>query len=400
MGLIKALTGSVSSVVGDQFKEYVTLPAVDGRALVIRGQVNHGDANPGATDGIISNGSKIVIPEGYAMMIVENGAIKEFSAEAGEFVWDTSAEPSVFEGGFFKGIGDSIKKIGSRITYGGQTAQDQRVYYINFMNIMNNPFGSQQPITIHDPVYESVEITYNGEYSFKVADPTLLISKVLGSNPKDVVTADDVVGGQLKTQFSSNVGTAISNLMVQNDISFNEVQGYRNKIVEIMNDLLDESWGQQYGLEILDVALNINASEESREIIREMDKEIASTRRMAKTYSDNMAGAMAAATGESMKSAAANPNGSMMGFMGANMAGQYGASAMGAFVNPEQAAAEVEKAAKKNPDDVVLEQAVPVKAVETEEVTEEAAPAAAKFCTECGAPVTGKFCGQCGAEIK
>ena len=136
MGLIKAITDSASQVVGDQFKEFVTMPQVDDRALVIRGTVNHGDANKGATEGIISNGSKIAVPEGYAMMIIENGAIKEFSAEAGEFIWDTSSEPSVFEGGFFKGIGDSIKRIGDRITYGGQPAKDQRVYYINIKKVI------------------------------------------------------------------------------------------------------------------------------------------------------------------------------------------------------------------------------------------------------------------------
>ena len=91
MGLINAATGSISNVVGDQFKEFVTCPSSDKNVLVQRGLVQHGDANTNPTDGVISNGSKIVVPSGYAMMIIDNGAIKEFTAEPGEFIWDTSS---------------------------------------------------------------------------------------------------------------------------------------------------------------------------------------------------------------------------------------------------------------------------------------------------------------------
>jgi membrane protease subunit (stomatin/prohibitin family) len=353
MGLIKAVTDSASQVVGDQFKEFVTMPQVDDRALVIRGIVNHGDANKGATEGIISNGSKIAVPEGYAMMIIENGAIKEFSAEAGEFIWDTSSEPSVFEGGFFKGIGDSIKRIGDRITYGGQPAKDQRVYYINIKKVMNNHFGSQQPVTIQDPIYESIEITFNGDYSFKVVDPTVLVAEVIGGNASDIVTADEVVGGQLKTQFSSNVSTCISNLLIQNNISFNAVQGYKNEVVNVMNTLLDESWTKQYGLTILDVALNINASEESKQIIRNIDSQIA----MGQAYAANPNGMMAAATGTAMQNAASNPNGAMNGFVGLNMAQGVGGNAINAA---NQAPAQsMPQGSIPNPGEVSINQTTP-----------------------------------------
>ena len=156
MGLISAAVGSVSSGLGDQFKEFVTCPTSDASVLVVRGQVNHGDGNKNPTAGVISNGSKIVVPSGYAMMIIDNGAIKEFTAEPGEFIWDSSSEPSIFEGGFFKGIGESIKTIGSRITYGGQAARDQRVYYVNLLNITGNKFGSPNTEPIFDPMYGSI----------------------------------------------------------------------------------------------------------------------------------------------------------------------------------------------------------------------------------------------------
>lgn len=393
MGLINAATGSVSSVIGDQFKEYVTCPVEDRNVLVARGVVNHGSGNSNPTEGIISNGSKIVVPQGFAMMIVDNGAIKEFSAEPGEYIWDTSSEPSVFEGGFVKGITDSIKRIGDRITYGGQPAKDQRVYYINLLTITENKFGSPNPETVFDPVYGSVEITFNGMYSFKVVDPTVLVANLIGANAKDVITVEDVVSGQLKMTFISNVSVCISKLMTESQpqISFNMVQTKKNEICSVMNDLLDESWKNQYGLEIQDVTIVINASEESKKIIREMDADIAKTTRMANVYSQNMTGAMAAATGEAMKTAAGNENGAMMGVMGMNMAQNFGGSAM----QTAQGIPDAPAPAKPQSEPYDLAAAMGMNNNQTPANNGEA-----KFCTNCGAPVNGKFCSQCGTQIQ
>lgn len=392
MGLLKATTNSISQVVGDQFKEFITPATTDKSVLVQKGVVNHGVGNTNPTEGIITNGSKIVIPEGYAMMIVDNGAIKEFSAEAGEFIWDQSSEPSIFEGGFFNGIGESIKRIGNRITFGGQTAHDQRVYYVNLLNITGNKFGSTNTETIFDPVYGSVEITFFGEYSFKVVDPTILITNVLGSMPKDEVTVDEVVGGQLKMEFTSNVSTCIADLMTTNNISFNTVQKYKNEVVKVMNNLLDESWIKQYGLEIQDMALNINASDESKAIIREVDAEISREKRRGDMYAANPSGMMAAATADAMVNASKNENGAMMGFMGMNMGQNVGASVMSEAANmtPTQNTANVSS------EEVVMS------SVQTPEKTEEAQKEETnipKFCGDCGTPVTGKFCSSCGKQL-
>ena len=401
MGLISAAVGSVSSGLGDQFKEFVTCPTSDASVLVVRGEVNHGDGNKNPTAGVISNGSKIVVPSGYAMMIIDNGAIKEFTAEPGEFIWDSSSEPSIFEGGFFKGIGESIKTIGSRITYGGQAARDQRVYYVNLLNITGNKFGSPNTEPIFDPMYGSIEVTFFGEYSFKVVDPAVLVASLIGANAKDMITVEEVVGGQLKLQFTSNVSTCISDIMTKNNVSFTTIQSYKNDVVKVMNDLLDESWRKQYGLEIQDVALTINASDESKEYIREISRE----KTRGELYASNGQALMAAATADAMKTAAGNSNGAMAGFMGMGLGQNFGGNAMAAaagmtaqptthFSNP--------MANQVQPGETVVNASVPVKETTVADApTPEAAvtPTAAKFCFECGAPVNGKFCGQCGTKV-
>ena len=184
MGLIKAALNSVSSGFGDQFKEFVECPQVENNVIIQRGVVKHGDGNKNASEGVISNGSTIAVPQGMAMMIIDNGKIVEFSAEPGTYTWDTSSEPSIFTGGLGQGLINTFKTIGSRFTYGGQEAKDQRVYFVNTKVIPGNTFGSAQPETIFDPVYGSVEITYNGEYGIQVNDPIILVNNIIGANPK------------------------------------------------------------------------------------------------------------------------------------------------------------------------------------------------------------------------
>ncbi len=374
MGLIKATVNAATTALGDQFKEFVTCPQVANNVLVQRGEVHHGVGNPGASEGIISNGSAIVIPQGMAMMIVDNGKIAEFSAEPGTYTWDTSSEPSVFTGGLWKGIVDSVKTVGSRITFGGQTAKDQRVYYVNTKVIPGMPFGSQKPETVFDPVYESVEIIYNGQFGIRVDDPIVLVNNYVGTNAKDTLTFDDIFTGetdnQLKRDFAQHVGAGISDLMVEDGLSIREMGTSKGKlsIVAKMKDLLDETWRSQYGLVVEDVTLNINMSDESQQRIAEADHEINTRKRMTEKMSEvysNNPNAKDTELVDVLKTAAGNENGALNGFFGAAL-GQNGSNIVGGVTGG------------------------PTKTGE----------AGGAFCSNCGAPVDGNFCSKCGAQVK
>lgn len=242
MGLIKALSEATSSALGDQFKEFVSCPTISKNVLIQRGLVNHGKGNKNPSEGVISNGSTIVVPQGMAMMIIENGEIKEFTAEPGTFYFDTGSEPSIFTGGLGKGIIDTFKTIGKRFTYGGQTAKDQRVYYVNLLTITGNKFGSPQPKKITDEKYGMLEVTFFGEYAFKVVDPILLVNSVIGANAEDTVTYEEVVGSQLQSKFVEKLTQAISVVMRKNKVSFGDMGLYNSDISDEMNVCLDESW--------------------------------------------------------------------------------------------------------------------------------------------------------------
>ena len=384
MGLISAAIGSAATTLGDTFKEVVTCPEVANNVVIQRGVVSHGSGNMVHSEGVISAGSKIIVPQGMAMMIVDNGAIVEFTDTPGDYIWDTSSEPSIFVGNLGKSIVNTIKTLGSRITYGGQAAKDQRVYYVNTKILPAVPYGSQQPETIVDPVYGSVEVTYNGEFNVKVDDPAILVNTMLGANPKDTLTFDDIFATEgrniLKGKFAQKVGEAITEIMAVNNISFNRIQGQRSAITDKMNTLLNADWHDKYGIIVAgEVTININASEEAKAQIREIDKvrgmANADAERvgiMSDAYSKNLQGAMAASTGEAMLNASKNEGGSMAGFMGMGFA-QNASGNVAGMIND-----------------------LPGK---TEEAKSE--EGSSRFCSNCGAPAKdgAKFCTQCGNQL-
>ena len=390
MGLIRAVTSSVSSTFGDQFKEFITCPTIEKDVIIQKGVTSHGEGNRNYSEGVISNGSTIAVPERMAMMIIENGAIKEFTSEAGTYTYDTSSEPSIFTGGLGKGIIDSIKNIGSRITFGGQTAKDQRVYYVNLLTITGNKFGSAEPQFIEDVKYGNLSVTFNGEYAFKVVDPALLVNEVVGSNPKDTLTYDDIVGGQLKIKFSEKMTEAISVVMVRNGVSFGKIGMYNTDIANQMNTCLNSSWKEKYGLEVTDVAIRMNLTDESKEQVSTYDvqeKQLNIEKQKGQMFSENMSGMVTAGVTEATKTAAGNENGAMMGFMGMGMAGAQGASMMNTAMTGNNAAAPQAEQAAPTPGTIFAGA-----------VTEEPKQSLA-FCPDCGTPKIGKFCTQCGKKL-
>lgn len=382
MGLIKALTTSTSKTLGDQFKEFVDCPQIDKNILIQRGTINHGKGNKNPSENIISNGSAIVVPNGMAMMIIENGEIKEFTAEPGTFTFDKSSEPSIFTGGLGKGIVDTFKTIGKRFTYGGQTAKDQRVYYVNLLTITGNKFGSPQPKKITDEKYGMLEVTFFGEYAFKVVDPIVLVNSVIGSNPKDTVYYDEIIGSQLQGKFVEQLTQAISVVMRQKKVTFGDIGLYNSDISNQMNVCLDDLWKKNYGLEITDVALkDINLTEESMKKVNKIDEA------MIFSNQNLQSGLMASATAEALKTAAGNENGSMMGFMGMNMASNIGGNAMNAANNNGNGNA-------YNPQTNQPEMGTVFSQTDNNKKEE------VKICPKCKAKVTGKFCSNCGEKIE
>lgn len=399
MGLISAAIGSAATTLGDTFKEVVTCPEVGNDVIIQRGIVSHGSGNLVHSEGVITAGSKIIVPQGMAMMLVDNGQVIEFTDTPGDYIWDSSSEPSIFVGNLGKSIVNTIKTLGSRITYGGQAAKDQRVYYVNIKTLPAIPYGSQQPETVFDPVYGSVEVTYNGEFNVKVDDPVILVNTMIGANPKDTLTFDDIFSSEgrniLKGRFAQKVSEAISEIMTANNVSFNVIQRYRSDITDRMNTLLNADWHDKYGIIVAgEVTVNINASEEAKAQIREIDKTRGMARAdaervgiMSDAYSNNLQGAMAASTGEAMLHAASNEGNAMAGFMGMGFA-QNAAGNVAGMIN-NLPAGDVNPQQPQQPT-------TPGNVFGTVQ-----APEAGVTCPNCGTVANpgNKFCTECGQKL-
>lgn len=403
MGLIKAFSTAKSSTLGDQFKEYVTCPTMDKGVLVQRGLVEHGEGNSNPSENIITNGSIIAVPEGTAMMIIENGAIIEFSAEAGKYTFDKGTETTIFAGGFGKGIVDAIKRMGKRTAFGGQTANDQRVYYINLLAITGNKFGSPQPRKITDDKYGMLEVTFFGEYAIKIDRPDILVQNVIGSNAKNTIYYSDILEDQFKTKFIEKLTQAITVVMRKHKIPFGDIGMYNTDITTEMNNLLEQDLIEKYGIKISDVAIaDINLTDKSMERVSKIDD--------ATIFSNSalQSGLMAEASAEAMKNAASNGNGAMMGFMGMNMAQNSGTTMMGAIQKEDSLPKEEKEAPepgslfkKAEPEEKVEDSVSEIKEENNPEIKEESANIGPKFCPNCGTPANGgNFCTNCGNKLR
>lgn len=401
MGLIKAVTGAISSVVADQWKEYFYCDSLDEEILVSKGQKKTSGraSNNNGEENIISNGSVIAVNEGQCMIIVDQGKVVEFCAEPGAFTYDTSTEPSLLYGSLGENIKKTFSAIGRRFTFAGDTGKDQRVYYFNTKEIMGNKYGTANPVpfrVVDQNIGLDIDISIrcNGEYSYKIADPLLFYTNVC-ANVRDTFERSEI-DSQLKTELMTALQPAFAKISAMG-IRYSAVPAHTMELAEALNEVLSEKWSKLRGIEIVSFGINaMKASEEDEAMIKELQKN-------AVLRNPNMAAAtLAGAQAEAMKAAASNTStGPMMAFAGMNMATQAGG--MNAQQLFQMGAAQ---------------QAAPAQAAAP-------APAAAgwtcscgktgntgKFCSECGSPQPvadgwscacgavnkGKFCSECGAK--
>ena len=369
MGLIKAAFGAAGGVLADQWKEYFYCDSLPENVLMAKGEKRTGkrSSNTKGSDNVISNGSVIAVADGQCMMIVDNGKIAEFCAEPGEFTYDTSLEPSIFSGDLGESIKASFAAFGRRFTFGGDVGRDQRVYYFNTKEIMGNKYGTPAPVpfrVVDHNIGLDMEagLRCYGEYTYRIADP-ILFYKTLAGNVSGNYTRD-ILDSQLKSQFLTCLQPAFAKLS-EMGIRYSALPGHTLEISEAMDDALTRKWSGDRGISIVSVSVNsVTISPEDEATIKELQKTaVFRNTTMAAAYT-------VASQGEAMKTAASNPNGAMMGFMGMGMAQQAGG------VNAAQL----------------------FQMGQQQQAAQPAAPAANSWKCSCGATATGKFCPECGSK--
>ncbi len=387
MGLIRAGAGAIGGTLADQWKEFFYCEALPKEVMVVKGEkrTSGRSSNVRGNDNIISNGSGIAVADGQCMIIVEQGKVVEVCAEPGEYTYDTSSEPSIFTGGLGQGIKNTFKTIGKRFAYGGDTGKDQRVYYFNTKELMDNKFGTPNPIPFrvvdrNIGLDIDVSVRCSGVYSYKIDDPILFYTNVCG-NIEKAYTRDEIES-QLKTEFVTALQPAFAEISKQ-EVRPSALPGYATELSDIMNQVLTKKWSDLRGLRVVSIGLNpITLPDEDAELIKQ-------AQRTAIMRDPTMAAAtMVGAQADAMKAAANNEGGAMMGFMGLGMAQQAGG------MNPQNLFAMGQQ--QQQAQQQAGQQMGQGQPMQQQAVQQQQAPSAGGWTCECGTQNTGKFCMNCG----
>lgn len=369
MGLIKAIGAALSTALADQWREYFYCDALPADVLVTKGvkRTSAKSSNTKGSDNIISNGSVVAVNEGQFMMIVDQGKVVDFCDEAGEFIFDTSTEPSMLYGGFGKGLLATFSTVGRRFTFGGDTGKDQRVYYFNKKEIIGNKYGTANPVPFrvvdrNIGLDIDVCIRCHGEYSYKLTNPLLFYTNVCG-NVSDSYRRTEI-DSQLKTELMTALQPAFARIS-EMGIRYSALPGHTTEIADALNNELSAKWGELRGISVASFGVSsVTASEEDEKRIKDLQQ-------AAALRDPTMAAAtLASAQAQAMQDAAKNEGaGAFMAFAGVNAANQAGGMNAASLFNIAQ-----------------------------QQQQSAAAPTADGWTCACGkGGNTGKFCANCGA---
>lgn len=409
MGLLKAGAGALGGVLADSWRDYFYCESMPMDVLMTKGVKRTSDkgrsSNTKGESNIISNGSIIAVNDGQCMLIVEQGAIVEVCAEPGEFVYDTSTEPSVFYGDLGEIISASFERMGRRFGFGGDTGNDQRVYFFNTKEIMGNKYGTQSPVPFR--VVDAnigldldTAVRMNGEYSYHITDP-LKFYKEVCANVEDSFTRD-LIDSQMKSELLTALQPALAKISAMG-IRYSAVPAHTAELADALNEEMSADWRDLRGLEIKSFGVNaITISPEDEDRIKQLQS-------AAIMRDPNMAAAnIAAAQADAMRMAASNEGGAINAFMGIGMAGMaggmnagnlfgqaggqvpasnYPVAEGGGFSAATMPASWVCICGTQNSGKFCQECGKPMPAP---------APAAGAWVCECGIQNSGKFCQGCG----
>ena len=330
MGFIKAFTGALGGTFADQWKDFYT-PKTDISATAAvfqavpngqnngRGENTKGDAN------IITNGSKIVVPEGTALITLQDGQITGIVAEPGGFEYksDDPNSKSMFAGdGIF---GQTIKSTWEKVKFGGQPGSQQLAFYVNLKEIPNNKFGTQSEIYWDDAFFGTqVGAITRGTYTLKITDPLLFVKNFVpakylqpGAPVFDFADMDNDAGNQLFNEVVGSLSAAFSNYT--NDPSkgnrMSKIQGDQIGFAQSLSQAVEEGyqWKTDRGLEIVKTAiLAIEYDEDTKELMKDVKKADALSGARGNSF-------MQQAVARGIQGAGENGSGTGMAFMGMGM---------------------------------------------------------------------------------
>lgn len=270
MGILKAFTSAVGGTLADQWKDIITAGNFDEHTVVVPGSfksINNGrGSNTNGSDGVISNGSRIFVPENTAAFIFSQSGIEHIIITPGGYEYQ-DGENSVFNG---DGVKKSIfKQVADRVGYGGISSSQKEIAFVNLREIRDIKFGTRGPQIYNDIFYGcDLEIYAYGSYSLKIIDAEKFIRNFVPANVNFYSFDDKNVRTQVSSDFMQSFIVALNSL--SNNYRISQLPSHANEISQqiAQSKLNAGTWKERFGFEIVQVSIeNIEFSPESRELV-------------------------------------------------------------------------------------------------------------------------------------
>lgn len=383
-----AVKGATNSAL---WKEYFESGDMSDGILMKRAEkiVVNGSKNTRSDNNLISSGSGIDVQEGQCMLIVDNGKVVEFCAEAGRFTYDASSQPSLLCGQN-KGLKAFGKEILSQWSAGGQRFSTQRIYFINLGELIQTPikWGCGDIAFHHTQQYATgvmeLDITLrgNGQATVHITDPMkfykMIGAQVSGTDGNGVVRiTDEGLLSNLKSNIVSKVAEAIETLGTEQPVAYTGIRAKGNDIMRIINEGISEEWAGQRGFELASFSVNgsFKPTDEDMEQMRQMQQTFTIAQNANMMNYDIQKG-----MSEGFREAGKNGNFGQATMFGGMMMGGMGGN-FGNIQHQQQTPAQVQRPAPQPQP-----QPQPVQ------------PAADMWQCSCGTQNDGAFCRMCGSR--
>lgn len=364
MGIIKAATSTIGGGLADQWLEVIEPDNMSDSTVMTKGvKVRRNDkrgSNRKGTEDVITDGSVIHVYPNMMMLLVDGGRIIDYTAEEGYYTVKNELAPSMLNGS----LKDAISETFDRFKFGGVTPQKQQVFYINLQEIKGIRFGTSSPLNYFDNFYNAeLFLRAHGNYSLRITDPILFYTNAIPKNKSQVDIND--INEQYLAEFLTALQTAINKMSADGErISY--VPSKSMELSKYMGTVLDDSWRELRGMEIVSVAVaSISYTDDSVKLIN--------MRNQGAMLGDPSIreGYVQGSVARGMESAGSNAAGATTGFVGMGM----GMNAGGGYLN---------QASQNN----------------QQQMQQQQAPAQSNAdhwdCPQCGTSNTGKFCSNCG----
>lgn len=306
--VVGTLSDSISSELNDQFLETFRTDSLGQRILIKRAKrLNSKGHNQGACE-VITAGSQIIVPEGTYALMIDNGKIADSTTQPGVYTWNNSSSASILSGNV-KGV---MSDVFNRFKFAGEVVADQRIYYVNGLEIMDQTCDKFLSVPYPDPIYGNLYFQFRIMFSFRILDPVKFF-KCIGRE----VGVFEFMGsssnpGQPILEVCDHMEEALNLCASRDKIPFPQLISNKSKLKSAVNEVVSKIWYERRGMVIESIALtDLTLDEASRARVEQFDS--------AKIFSQDPAALKALAVlgfVKAMNTAAGNSAGAVTGVDG------------------------------------------------------------------------------------